>query len=285
MTPEPYGVLFEPVPIGPLVARNRFFQVPHCNGMGYRDPSAQAELRRVKAEGGWAVVCTEQAEIHPTSDITPFIELRIWDDQDLPALARIAGAIHEGGALAGIELCHNGLNAPNLYTREIPLGAAPPAGGHLRLRPGPGPDDDQAGPRRPAALAPQRGPAGACGPGTTSSTSTPGTGSAASSISCPRGTTSAPTSTAAAPATGCGCSARSWRTPGRPRTAGPRSPAGSAWTRVSVTRACAAATSRRSSASSASCPTCGTSSWGPGSRLGHLPVLPRKAGRRSTSPG
>jgi dimethylamine/trimethylamine dehydrogenase len=89
--------------------------------MGYRDPSAQAELRRVKAEGGWAVVCTEQAEIHPTSDITPFIELRIWDDQDLPALARIAGAIHEGGALAGIELCHNGLNAPNLYTREIPL--------------------------------------------------------------------------------------------------------------------------------------------------------------------
>ncbi len=121
MTPEPYGILFEPVPIGPLVARNRFFQVPHCNGMGYRDPSAQAELRRVKAEGGWAVVCTEQAEIHPTSDITPFIELRIWDDQDLPALARIAGAIHEGGALAGIELCHNGLNAPNLYTREIPL--------------------------------------------------------------------------------------------------------------------------------------------------------------------
>ena len=119
--PEPYSILFEPVRIGPLVARNRFFGVPHCNGMGYRDPSAQAELRRVKAEGGWAVVCTEQAEIHPTSDITPFIELRIWDDQDLPALARIAGAIHEGGALAGIELCHNGLNAPNLYTRETPL--------------------------------------------------------------------------------------------------------------------------------------------------------------------
>ena len=109
-------------PIGPLVTRNRFFQVPHCNGMGYRDPSAEAALRKVKAEGGWAVVCTEQVEIHPTSDITPFIELRIWDDQDLPALARIAAAIHEGGALAGIELCHNGLNAPNLYSRETPLG-------------------------------------------------------------------------------------------------------------------------------------------------------------------
>ena len=82
--PAPYDILFEPVAIGPLVTRNRFFQVPHCNGMGYRDPSAEAALRKVKAEGGWAVVCTEQVEIHPTSDITPFIELRIWDDQDLP---------------------------------------------------------------------------------------------------------------------------------------------------------------------------------------------------------
>jgi len=120
--PAPYDILFEPVAIGPLVTRNRFFQVPHCNGMGYRDPSAQAAMRKVKAEGGWAVVCTEQVEIHPTSDITPFIELRIWDDEDLPSLARIAEAIHDGGALAGIELAHSGLNAPNLYSREIPLG-------------------------------------------------------------------------------------------------------------------------------------------------------------------
>ena len=117
-----HDVLFEPVQIGPVTARNRFFQVPHCSGMGYRDPSAEAAMRRVKAEGGWAVVCTEQVEIHPTSDITPFIELRIWDDQDLPALERIATAIHDGGALAGIELAHNGMNSPNLTTREPPLG-------------------------------------------------------------------------------------------------------------------------------------------------------------------
>jgi dimethylamine/trimethylamine dehydrogenase len=79
-------------------------------------------MRRVKAEGGWAVVCTEQVEIHPTSDITPFIELRIWDDEDLPALELIATAIHDGGALAGIELAHNGMNSPNLTTREAPIG-------------------------------------------------------------------------------------------------------------------------------------------------------------------
>ena len=116
-----YDILFEPVKIGPVTARNRFFQVPHCNGMGYRDPSSQAYMRQVKAEGGWAVVCTEQVEIHPTSDIGPFIELRLWDDQDMPALAKIAEKIHEGGALAGIELAHNGLNSPNLISRETPL--------------------------------------------------------------------------------------------------------------------------------------------------------------------
>ena len=116
-----FDILFEQVDIGPVRTRNRFYQVPHCNGMGYRDPSAVAEMRGVKAEGGWAVVCTEQVEIHHSSDITPFIELRIWDDRDVPMLAKMADRIHEHGALAGIELAYNGLNGPNHYGREVPM--------------------------------------------------------------------------------------------------------------------------------------------------------------------
>ena len=116
-----YDILFEPIDIGPVTAKNRFYQVPHCNGMGYRDPTALAWMRGVKAEGGWAVVCTEQVEFHHTSDITPFIELRLWDDRDIPMLARMADRIHEFGGLAGIELCYNGLNAPNFYGREVPM--------------------------------------------------------------------------------------------------------------------------------------------------------------------
>ena len=80
--PSQYDILFEPVRIGPKVAKNRFYQVPHCNGGGYRDPSAVAEMRRTKAEGGWGVIFTEQTEIHPSSEITPFIELRIWDEDE-----------------------------------------------------------------------------------------------------------------------------------------------------------------------------------------------------------
>jgi dimethylamine/trimethylamine dehydrogenase len=117
-----YDVLFEPVKIGPVTAKNRFYQVPHCNGGGYRDPSAAAEMRRVKSEGGWGVIFTEQVEIHHSSEITPFIELRIWDEDDMPGLAKMADAIHSNGALSGIELAYSGANGPNLYTREVPMG-------------------------------------------------------------------------------------------------------------------------------------------------------------------
>ena len=116
-----YDVLFEPVRIGPVTARNRFYQVPHCNGMGRSFPSSMARMRGIKAEGGWAVVSTEQIDIHPSSDITPYTEGRLWNDQDIPYHARMCDAVHEHGSLALIELAHNGKSAANLYSREVPL--------------------------------------------------------------------------------------------------------------------------------------------------------------------
>ena len=82
-----FDILFEPVRIGPVVAKNRFFQVPHCNGMGHARPHAHAAMRGVKAEGGWAVVSTEEVDIHPSSDVSPYIEGRLWDDSDIAPLA------------------------------------------------------------------------------------------------------------------------------------------------------------------------------------------------------
>ncbi len=116
-----YDILFEPVRIGPVIAKNRFFQVPHCNGMGMSYPSSMAAMRRMKAEGGWAVVCTEETEIHPTGDMSPLIEGRLWDDRDVPVFARMNEGIHEHGALAGIELFHAGPRDGCLYSREIPI--------------------------------------------------------------------------------------------------------------------------------------------------------------------
>ncbi|MCY7299267.1 MAG: FAD-dependent oxidoreductase [Ilumatobacteraceae bacterium] len=119
-----YDVLFEPVRIGPVTARNRFFQVPHCNGMGHRHPSSLAEMRGVKAEGGWAVVCTEEVEIHHTSALDGAVEGRLWDDMDIPAHRLTVERVHAHGGLAGIELVHSGLNAPNTYSRVPALGPA-----------------------------------------------------------------------------------------------------------------------------------------------------------------
>lgn len=122
MTRDPrYDVLFEPVKIGPVTSRNRFYQVPHCNGMGRTYPSSMAAMRGVKAEGGWAVISTEQIDIHPTSDISPSSEGRLWSNQDVPYLARMCDAVHEHNSLALIELTHNGKFAPNLYSREVPM--------------------------------------------------------------------------------------------------------------------------------------------------------------------
>jgi len=122
MTRDPrYDILFEPVRIGPVTARNRFYQVPHCTGIGWTQPETLARLRGIKAEGGWAVVSTEETEIHPSADCEPFHEGRLWDDRDIPAMALMADAVHEHGALAAIEIMHHGGSVANWGTRLAPM--------------------------------------------------------------------------------------------------------------------------------------------------------------------
>lgn len=117
-----YDILFEPIKIGPIVAPNRFYQVPHCNGMGRMFPDSMIEMRGMKAEGGWGIVTTEQCDFHPTGDVQPFTETSMWDDGDVPYLAAMVDAVHEHGSLAGIELVHNGQDSGCLYSREVPIG-------------------------------------------------------------------------------------------------------------------------------------------------------------------
>jgi len=116
-----YDILFEPVKIGPVTARNRFYQVPHCNGMGYVRPNSLAAMREIKAEGGWSVVCTEEVWIHHSSEIVPHAEGILWDDGDIPALAKMTEAVHKHGSLAGIELQHGGYCSSNNYSRIPPI--------------------------------------------------------------------------------------------------------------------------------------------------------------------
>ena len=118
MTRDPrFDVLFEPVRIGPVTAPNRFYQVPHCTGMGYSHPETLARMREIKAEGGWGVVNTEYCSIHPSSDDLPAPFCSLWDDGDVRNMRAMADGVHRHGALAGVELWYGGLRSPNHHSR------------------------------------------------------------------------------------------------------------------------------------------------------------------------
>lgn len=117
-----HEILFEPVRIGPKTLRNRFYQVPHCSGFGTDKPWTQAAHRGMKAEGGWAAVCTEYAPFSPDSDEAPFIAARFWDEDDMRCMRLLTEKAHQHGALAGLELHHAGGHAPNTQTRLPSLG-------------------------------------------------------------------------------------------------------------------------------------------------------------------
>ncbi|MBO66804.1 MAG: NADH:flavin oxidoreductase [Acidiferrobacteraceae bacterium] len=119
-----YDILFDKVNIGPVKTRNRFYQVPHCNGMGHLMPNSVSAMRAMKAEGGWGVVATEECDIHPSSDVLPYREARLWDQDDQKRLEIMVDAVHEHNSLAAVELVHNGHAVSNRYSRLPVMGVS-----------------------------------------------------------------------------------------------------------------------------------------------------------------
>lgn len=113
-----HAILFEPVAIGPKILPNRFYQVPHASGFGSAKPLTQAAFRGVKAEGGWGGVCVEYAPVSADADEDPHVAAYLRDERDAHALGLTAQAIHEHGALAGMELYHGGNSSKNVSSRH-----------------------------------------------------------------------------------------------------------------------------------------------------------------------
>ncbi|MEA2780653.1 MAG: dimethylamine/trimethylamine dehydrogenase [Rhodospirillaceae bacterium] len=113
-----YDILFEPIRIGPKTLKNRFYQVPQCTGAGVLKPGANAAHRAVKAEGGWAALCTESCSIHPEVNQTLATCTTIWDEGDVINHRHMTDECHKWGALAGIELGAGGVK-DNLQTRYV----------------------------------------------------------------------------------------------------------------------------------------------------------------------
>ena len=115
-----YDLLFEPIRIGPVTAPNRFYQVPHCSGMGFAMPRTLNAMREIKAEGGWGVVCTEYCSIDPSSDDHSYPYCTLWDDDDVRNQAAMVELVHRHGSLAGVELWHGGYASANRLSRVAP---------------------------------------------------------------------------------------------------------------------------------------------------------------------
>lgn len=103
-----YDKLFEPIQLGPKTLRNRFWQVPHCNGAGSDRPGMQAEFRAMKAEGGWGAVFTEVCNVNHAGDVMPWVGSKLCDSGDVRNLSLMCDRIHDHGGLAGVELLHSG---------------------------------------------------------------------------------------------------------------------------------------------------------------------------------
>ena len=125
-----YKILFEPVEIGPVTAKNRFYQVPHAMGSGNDMPNTRAAQRGIKAEGGWGVINTGYCSIHPSSDDRPLPFARLWSDKDIDSHVPMVKAVHKHGSLAGIEFFHGGAFTPNRHSR---LTAISPSGIQQRV--------------------------------------------------------------------------------------------------------------------------------------------------------
>ena len=122
MTRDPrYDILFEPIKIGPVTAKNRFYQVPHCTGMGYTRPNTVNKMREMTAEGGWGVVNTEYCSIHPSANEDPYPQCTLWDEGDVNNMSKMVEGVHRHGALAVVQLWYGGFASGNQLTRENSL--------------------------------------------------------------------------------------------------------------------------------------------------------------------
>jgi dimethylamine/trimethylamine dehydrogenase len=113
-----HDLLFEPIRIGPKTLKNRFYQVPQCTGAGVLKPGTNAGHRAVKAEGGWAAICTESCSIHPEVNQTLQTCTTLWDEGDVINHRYMTDEVHKWGALAGVELGAGGVK-DNLATRYV----------------------------------------------------------------------------------------------------------------------------------------------------------------------
>jgi 2,4-dienoyl-CoA reductase-like NADH-dependent reductase (Old Yellow Enzyme family) len=113
----PFPHLFSPLQIGPVMARNRIIFGAHFTMFSepartWGEPGFHgARLARYvadRARGGAGVIIVGQTQVHPTTAYQMPNNAVAWDEAAVPHFAKVTAAIHAHGALAFLQLAHNG---------------------------------------------------------------------------------------------------------------------------------------------------------------------------------
>jgi 2,4-dienoyl-CoA reductase-like NADH-dependent reductase (Old Yellow Enzyme family) len=132
--------LFEPLKIGPLTARNRVVLGAHFTLFGDPNPvwgepgfygERYSRYLADRARGGAGVIIAGQAHVHQTSAYQILNNTASWKEEAIPGLRLVAEAIQRHGALAFIQISHNGAAAGSNNWSKLPLMA--PSGLAVRV--------------------------------------------------------------------------------------------------------------------------------------------------------
>lgn len=124
------ATLFSPLSLRGVTLRNRIALSPMCQYSARDGYSTDWHLVHLgsRAAGGVGLVLTEACAVTPQGRISP-ADLGIWEDGQIPGLARLAQFIRAQGAVAGIQLAHGGRKGSIRVPWEGGTPLLPEAGG------------------------------------------------------------------------------------------------------------------------------------------------------------
>ncbi|GAT72720.1 NADH:flavin oxidoreductase/NADH oxidase [Microbacterium hydrocarbonoxydans] len=124
------SILFSPLSIRSVTFRNRLWVSPMCMYSavdGLVQEWHHGHLTQF-ASGGAGLVVAEATAVVPEGRISPR-DAGIWNDEQRDAWAPVVQAIHDRGALAGIQLAHAGRKASTWWPWAEQRGSVPVADG------------------------------------------------------------------------------------------------------------------------------------------------------------
>lgn len=108
------SILFSPVDVGPITARNRAWVSPMCQYSSEQQDGMpgdwHVEHLASMARGGAGLVMTEATAVVPEGRISPW-DTGIWNDQQADAWVSVPARIRAHGAVPAMQLAHAGRKA------------------------------------------------------------------------------------------------------------------------------------------------------------------------------